>query len=546
MKIRLTGKNVLLLLLTVIPLMAAGQTLPVGTMGYEEAFRRAQLAGLQDSARSFCIRPVYTDSAFPKGKPYIFKVLPVSLLTQYTTHHPFSMNDGSMIPSKGFQMKASAGMFAKIGPLTIQFQPEFVHAGNQPFEEFPEAQPDAVWTEYYKYHSKIDLPARFGNQPYTLSSLGQSSVKLNYGPASFGISNENLWWGPGFRNSLLMTNSAPGFKHLTLNTNRPVRTPIGSFEVQLVAGRLDSSGYSITVPDSTNEGFVDYYNKPKSNDWRYLNGIVFTYQPRWVPGLFIGATRAFEANRGDLSKNISNWLPVILPLSKKETGDEVQENTEYNQLASLFMRWLWPRAKAEIYFEFGRDDHAWNLRDFFLEPEHSSAWVTGFRKLIPVGKTTDQFMEVALELTHLENPQAGALYRSSGPWYLHSYIKHGYTQKGQLLGAGIGPGSNMQTLQVSWIKGLSLIGCRLERYVHNNDFHYAAIRDIRAHWVDFIATLNGQYEYANFLFFTQLNFITSYNYQHLYEPRELIDPWWNPGKNVFNFQAQLGVSYRFN
>jgi hypothetical protein len=559
-------KTSIFILLAFLPAFAFSQTLPVGTVGYEQAFRMGQLAGLQDSAVSFCIRPIYQDSAFPKGKPFLFKILPITLLTQYTTDHPYSMNDGAMIPSKGFQMYTSAGVYAKIGPLTIQLQPEYVRAANLPFEAFPKEHPDYVWTEYYKLHSRIDLPERFGDVPYSRFSLGQSSVRLNAGPVSVGISNENLWWGPGFRNSLLMTNTAPGFKHLSVNTTRPIKTFLGSFEGQLVAGRLDASGYEITVPDSTNPGFVDYYTTPKRDDWRYFNGVVATWQPKWVPGLFIGASRAFEVYRVDLSTRLTNYLPVILPLSKVGTGNDSTGETDYNQLASLFMRWIWPKAHAEIYFEYGRDDHAWNFRDFFLEPEHSSAWVAGFRKMIPVGAAKGQFIDVAMELSHLENPQTSALFRSSGPWYLHSGIRQGYTQQGQLLGAGIGPGSNMQTLEVSWVRGLGaerlggerlggersggeglkVIGLRLERYVHDNDFHYIVIRDIRAHWVDFMATLTAQFEIHQFLIFTQLSFINSYNYQHLYVPRIVIDPWWNPGVNTFNFQPQVGVSYRFN
>ena len=33
-----------------------------------------------------------------------------------------------------------------------------------------------------------------------------------------GISNENLWWGPSIRNSIMMSNHAQGFKHITFNT----------------------------------------------------------------------------------------------------------------------------------------------------------------------------------------------------------------------------------------------------------------------------------------------------------------------------------------
>ena len=543
-------------LLVLMPLCGFGQSLPVGTPVLEDAFRRGQLAGRNDSLLSLCIRPLFPETDLSKGKSVQFKLLPVTILTQYTSHHPYSINDGAMIPAKGFQSIASAGVFAKIGPLSIQLRPEYVYAQNSAFPTFPEEHSVNVWSEWYEFNANIDLPEKFGDLPYSKFNWGQSSVRLDAGPVSLGVSNENLWWGPGYRNSLLMTNTAPGFKHFTLNTSKPIKTPIGSFEFQLVVGRLDSSGFYQAVPDTNNPGYRSYYSHPKPNDWTYFNGLVVTWQPRWVKGLFLGAARSFQVYHKDQGTRFSDYLPVISPLTKNDAGNDVVEESKSNQLASLFMRWLWLKERAEVYIEFGRDDHAWNLRDFFLEPEHSSAWVAGFRKMIPFNHKPDQFIQVGLELTHMENSRVGMLYRSSGPWYLHSNVKVGYTQQGQLLGAGIGPGSNLQTLDISWVNQrevrslevsrLVLIGLRLERYVHNNDFHYLAIHDIRAHWVDFIATLNGQYAYKNFLFFTQLSFMDCINYEHLYVPREIIDSWWNPGVNVFNLQAQVGVSYRFN
>jgi hypothetical protein len=47
---------------------------------------------------------------------------------------------------------------------------------------------------------------------------------------SFGVSNENIWWGPGQRNALMFTNNAAGFMHAYFQTNKPIKTKIGNFE----------------------------------------------------------------------------------------------------------------------------------------------------------------------------------------------------------------------------------------------------------------------------------------------------------------------------
>ncbi len=40
-----------------------------------------------------------------------------------------------------------------------------------------------------------------------------------------------------------------------------------------------------------------------------------------------------------------------------------------------------------------------------------------------------------------------------------SQVTHGYTNRGEVLGAGIGPGGNLLSANVSWVKGLKQIGC---------------------------------------------------------------------------------------
>jgi len=544
------------------------QTVPVGTPVLEEYFRNQQLLGNLDQSVSFCARPLFPgksfqtdnpfdpDSSLLKGRKSKFdgilrfdknrgriQILPVQWLVQYNTHHPFSLNDGAMIPARGLQTIASAGFYAQYGPLSIQFRPEVLYAENRDYEGFPEAHSDAVWKAYYGIYNLIDLPEKFGEGAYQKVLWGQSSARLTVGPVSFGLSNENLWWGPGMRNSLMMSNNASGFKHITLNTVKPIKTPIGYFEGQLIGGRLDSSGFYPPVLERNNIGAT--YIKAKPNDWRYLNGLMLSYQPRWVPGLFLGATRVFQTYRGDMGNTLNDYLPVIIPMTKKQLGEQEEDSKLRDQIASLFARWVWKEAHAEIYFEYGREDHAWDAIDVFLEPEHSRAYLLGFRKMIPLKKYPGHAILISLEDTHMQSSYSGGT-RNPGSWYLHSQLIHGYTHVGQLLGAGIGPGSNMQTLEVSWVHGLQVAGCRLERYVHNNDFHYSTIKDIRANWVDLIGTVFCNWDLQHFLLTARIDLMNCYNYQHLFVPKDpAATEFWTPGKTTFNLQAMVGVAYRF-
>jgi hypothetical protein len=118
---------------------------------------------------------------------------------------------------------------------------------------------------------------------------------------------------------------------------------------------------------------------------------------------------------------------------------------------------------------------------------------------------------------------------------------------GEALGAGIGPGANLQTLNVSWVRGLKRIGIELERFVHNNDFYYYAYIDSgdpRRHWTDLSFAAQGEWNYKNLIFNARLQAIRSLNYQW-YLKQNPGDPYWVNGKDVTNVQVQAGITYRF-
>ena len=558
---------IVLIAIVCLPSLTKGQSVAVGTPVLEDYYRRSQLAGKVDSSFSLMVRPfdpsangsdtyqiLRQESGIPikglfefgKGKGRI-QLLPVTWHNQFNSDHPEGWNDGAMIPAKGYQTMLSAGIFAKYGPLSVQLRPEYINSGNRSFKQFsseiPGRNSDQVWYEYYEMMNFIDLPERFGDNTYERLFWGQSNVRLTFGAISFGLSNENLWWGPGKRNSILMSNSAPGFAHFTLNTIKPIRTKIGSIEGQIIAGHLNNSG--ITPPDTNRTFMGNKIYLRKRDDWRYINGMVFSYQPKWVPGLFLGFTRSFTNYNKDKGDRLRDYMPILYPMEKKNKyGEEVGKMAK-DQHASVFIRWLLLKEMGEIYWEMGREDRPYNSRDLMLQFEYTRSYIFGIQKLFPLNAFKDQYIQFNLELTQLEqtgtNPERPSVYL-----YTNRIVRQGYTHEGQMVGPGIGPGSNLQSASVSWVKSLKKIGLQLERYVHNNDFHNIAIKDIRANWVDLSLAALCDWNYKNLIFSAKFKAVRCYNYQHLYDPIPRDPPeFWTPGWNVYNFQSSLNVSYNF-
>lgn len=545
-------------------LVAKAQTLPVGTAALEDYYRRAQMRGETDTNVSFTVRPINPAFNKPMQSAFYFDsagynvtnatntyqsangklraaVLPVSFQIQVNSHHPYGWNDGGMVPAKGLQSLARFGFSAQYGILSVQFMPEIVLAGNDEFDTYNKNEYDVIIARYYDIYNNIDLPARFGVRGINRAYWGQSSVRVNFAGLSAGISTENLWWGPGIRNSLLMSNTAPGFAHFTLNTLRPIKTPIGFFEGQLIGGKLQNSGFHPLEPDKDYFGSSLYV--PKRDDWRYITGLVLTWQPKWVPGLFLGLAQTKQIYNNDLH-GVKDYLPFFSSIKAVTAADKVI--TSRDQLSSMFMRWLWPQEKAEIYFEWGHYNYSGTFTQALLSPDDSRAYTFGLRKLMPFKNRKDENILIGVEVTQMQQTSVDKIARGE-QWYVSKGIRQGYTHRGEVLGAGIGPGANMQSLEVSWVRGLKRLGLQVERYVHNNDYYYYTFTDSvdpRRHWVDLSLAMNGEWDYKKFIFNAKIMGVRSLNYQW-YLRQNPGDPIWVNGANAFNLQIQTGVTYRF-
>lgn len=549
-------------ILSLNPLNA--QTIPVGTPVLDDYLRRAQLLGLVDSASSFMIRPLYPVLAFGVkdgfdldgsivdldnselhgrfGKDSVgkFLVLPAIYKLQYNSTYAFGVNDGAFIPNRGFQNILSGGVYAEYGKFSLQLQPEILMAQNQDYIGFP-IEHQATILFYYEYMNRIDMPERFGDKSYNRLLPGQSSVRFNHKEVSVGISTESLWWGPGRRNSLLLGNNAPGFLHFTVNTRKPVQTKIGSFEGQLISGFLKSSKFLPPWPDYTIQQNPVYIPK-QENGSRYLAGLILTYQPRWVPGLFLGYGSVNHLYREDIS-DFSDLLPVF---NGKKGPDNVYDpiREKRQQFSSGYFRWMSPEGHFEFYGEYGTNGNSTTVNDFLITPESGRGYTFGFSYLMDL-KKEGHHIQISSEMT-----QTGQTIREDirdlKTWYIHDHVRHGYTNNGQVLGAGNGPGSNVIFVEFAWVNKMNRIGFQMERIEYNNDFYYyryEASKDFRNKYVDLVPSLIADWKVGDFLLSGRMQYVSTLNYKWFLENQP--DQYFVPGYDRRNFVAQLGVAYLF-
>lgn len=515
------------------PIVLLGQTnLPVMNNPSEEIFRRKQLTAdsqhYQLSNVSFMVRPVnLIPTQQQVNNKFQFKVLPVQFIQQFNSRRPLAYADGSMFPARGWQFNYSAGVEATYKGFTARLQPEYNWAFNADYPTFPTDHFNIIWKYYYQWLNRIDMPEQFQDQPIRKFFGGQSKIQYAYKGIAVGVSTENLWWGPGRFNSLLMSNNAPGFLHYTLHTDRPIKTGIGTIEGQAIVGNLNASG---SVPQETMRSFEGQflYQPKNTNGDRYIMGGVFSWQPKWIKGLFIGADL--------MAMRYTNT-------AKKETA----------KMGSLFARYVMLEENAEVYFQFGRSDKFANPINL-LADTIPRGYLAGLRKMIALRRTAakNDYIQLGIEITQLNAPNP-SLINQVQSWYTDGNVRHGFTHYGQVLGAPIGPGSNAQRLEVAYVKGDAKIGLELERFVHNQDFYYnyninSGSFDYNRQWVDLMASLVFNVPIKKVQVFGQFSFIRSINYQWkpLIPQLDPRDFYFDNGWDEINMHGRLGLQYNIH
>lgn len=517
-------RNCIFFLFFLPTLSLAQEILPVLNTPMEEIARSKQLSN--DSARylkdvSFTVRPIRLTTT--SSSAFYIQSLPFQYQQQFDSRRPLRYTDGSMIPARGWQFQYSGGVQAAYKGLTVLLRPEFNWAFNADYPSFPQDHFPIVWKYYYQWQNRIDVPERFSQTPFRKAYAGQSRIQYAFKGLAVGVSTENLWWGPGRFNALLMTNNAPGFFHYTFHSDKPIQTPIGSLEWQLIAGKILPSGEEPLEPLASYDGQFLYMPKSQQGT-RIIRGGVITWKPKWLNGLFVGTDAL--------------WMRYANGIRTASMG-------------SIFARYIMPTEHAEVYLQYGRSDRAATLFNL-VGDSIPRGYVAGFRKMIPLKKQSSRpsYFQLAMEITQLNAPTKGLVNKQQS-WYTDGTIRHGYTHEGQVLGASIGPGSNTQRLEFAFVQQDLRVGLELERWVHNQDFYYnlnanAGSLDFNRQWVDLMASLVWNIPIKKLMLFGQFSAIRAINYQwKAYIPEEgPVTNYFDNGWDFINYHVRSGVQVK--
>jgi hypothetical protein len=348
---------------------------------------------------------------------------------------PYSLNDGPLWAARGWSESVTGGISATAPHVRLIVAPTLISSDNEIFQVIPypqnAAQPRNVWANpFHPLPESIDLPLRFGDRRLQRVDAGQSSLTVAARGVAFGVATENLWWGPGIRNALTLSNNAAGFPHAFVQTRTPVRTPAGSFDAQWIVGQLTESSY---------------FDADQANDRRSLAGVALTWSPAFDSTLTLGVARLVMGARRSGAFPIGAAFDVLRTVGHLDvdTATAVPANAR-DQILSFFGRWVFPAAGFEAYAEWARFEEPRSLRDFLEYPEHSEGYTLGFQWAHPMRVGAFRLQS---EATYVE-PDPSLRLRPTAVTYTSRAVPQGFTQRGQMLGASIGPGASSQ-----WIAG---------------------------------------------------------------------------------------------
>ena len=495
----------------------------VGYYDFDDNIRDLQLLGKLQPEQSLTIRPYILtpklgyDSLLAMIDPEFenhgrlverkhsdIQLLPINFLQKYNSHHPYGWNDGPLSFSKGYQFVGSGGVYLRSRNIHLTLRPEFFRTASEPYET------SAAWGQRTSALSKL--------------TLGQSSLRMDLGTLSVGASTQNLWLGPGRYSSLLMSNNAPGFNHFSIGTNRPLKTPLGNFEFNMIGGTLTANG---------NQGFENANLKTTSNNkvqksyTRYINYVTLTYNPIFFKNLYLNAIRVFTlpTQKNPSSKLVNYYLIALKPLFRNNYEDN---SLPIDQVLSGSAKYVFPKSNAEVYFEYGWNDGSSNSRDLMLDMSHSAASIYGLKKIQYL--TYNTFLKFEIEATQMSQ-RPSYLQRPAGNWYEHA--NGGYINENQIMGAGSGWGNDVQTFNISLNKGWSKYGIIFQHISHDpiGVTNVLSFNGGAPNWNDYSYGIQIKQKFNRFLFNLNMEWVNSKNYL------------WQNNNKVSNVYVLLNTTY---
>ncbi len=377
----------------------------------------------------------------------------------YNTSSPYGQNDGALWQGKGYNTSISAGARFEGMGFELTLKPQLSFSQNKSFDFMP----GVYGSEYsYFWSGNIDLVQRYGDSSFWTYDWGDTEIRWNWHKFTIGFGYQNPWLGSAWLNPMLGSNNAASYPKIDIGLRKTsLKIPyldwyMGDIEGRIWTGKLTESSY---------------FDTDSSNDSRMLNAISLAYAPSFIPGLKIGVNRIFLTY---WKKENIKYIKRLFTLEKSNAL--ASSGNDEDQKVALNADWMFPQIGFEVYGELGIDDFT---SQKISNPFHTAIYTVGVKQYIPLSfdKINPKFKTVKSELifewNNFEMSQDFQMQWKYMGYYAHGFVKQGYTQNGQILGAGSGYFGNSQYLAWKFFFNKGYFMPFLHRWCPDNNYIYS-------------------------------------------------------------------------
>ena len=360
-----------------------------------------------------------SESFYLKGVPQGIFVKPYGpeWYNSYNTAAPYGQNDGALWQGKGYNTSLTAGIRLEAYGLELTIKPQLCWQENRDFEYMP-----GVYGSEYSYFWKgnIDLVQRYGDSSFWTFDWGDTEIRYTWHTLTVGFGSQSPWLGPAWLNPMLGSNNAGTYPKFDIGLRKQrivipgLNWNLGEIEGRIWGGYLSES---------------DYFDTDNDNNHNMINGFAVAYSPSFIPGMTLSVNKICLCKWED--RSIKYFNPFY------------DSNELEDQKASFCIDWIFPQVGFEVYGELGIDDYSYRKMP---NPFHTAIYTVGAKKTFSIIKKYGIFAELLFEWNNFEMSQDFQLQWKYMGYYSHSIISQGYTQNGQIIGAGSGYFGNSQYL----------------------------------------------------------------------------------------------------
>jgi hypothetical protein len=401
-----------------------------------------------------------------QNKNFYIKFFDPEVAVYFNSARPYGFNDGPLWKGKGLTTATNVGFSGKIGILHFSFIPSLFLSQNADFELAPHKRTAySIYNQQFVTGGSIDFVQQYGPSSFSQFNWGQSEVRLIWKKATIAASTSNFKIGPSRVNPILMSYNAGGFPHIELGTIQPVDLSIKSIDLGSVYANL----YYGDLKESA------YFDKNPNNNHRYFTALSLSYLVPYFKGLKLGANRVFYENTENFqNKDLTRTLLYFSDRDNIAQSNGTALNDYFDQMASVSAEWSFFPIDLRAYIEFAKNDFNGSFRNLIVDFDHARGFTFGLEKAYSINNG-DDFL-VNIEHTNISLSKSHQ-YRPTPPYYAHGVVKQGYTNDGQILGAGIGTGGTSNYLSFHWFRQQSMLGLFVQRIQIDDDYYIKNVTD---------------------------------------------------------------------